>query len=210
MFKFLADMPRPLIALIVMTIAIGVIWFNNPPRTVCDTQIEAFRKSQAGKFFDTKGKTKLVPAQVRGLRRLCEEGLGRQSELNNFSAGICFEYFYLLKGMLADLSIMNSECVAEVFNIGHFQDQIAAALLLLAEMAWGPEVPRSVGNFGSLQMADLALYCKIKDAIILGRGDEGWEKIQRHTIKKLKGSDQLTYPEAWSRSIFAFNCANVL
>ncbi len=217
--KLISSLPKPILALLVLAIAIGVFMIISPPHSVCDSQEVTFRELQAGNIFSREGakKNTKIPARLARAKESCQLGN---------SAGSCYEYFEVLKKIADDINKANSECAPQLLNISEVKSAITDGVEVMARLAWGISPPESgLNRFGWLQESEIATFCRIKNVYVNAMGEETWTNLRRKIFAKLPGEEAplselpdqapiegkkatalLSEEEIWSRSLFSVRC----
>lgn len=217
MENFINSLPKPVLA--VLAILIGIVFFmvSNPPHTICDTQADSLRESQAGNIFPTLYKKNKIPPVLIQSKEACQAGN---------SAGSCYEYFAVLKKLAADISKSSSECAAQLFEINEVKLALNDGIELMVRLAWGAKAPeQGLERFGWLQESEIAIFCRLKNVFIRANGEEAWTALRRKISAKLpaeeipfssdpnqsmvepkKATAVFSEEEIWSRSLFSVRC----
>lgn len=200
MDQFFASLPKPVLALGVILIGFALIVFNDPPRTVCDGQLELIRESQEEFLYFRRGAGGATkPALITELITRCK---------GDNSPGGCFELFQRLKKMQADLLNIPSSCSEDAMSDGNIKSGLLGSLKLMSQIAWGENAPTSVlKRNGWLDASDLALYCDLKKSAVRFLGQETFEEWRNGVISGLPGADLLEGDQPYQRSIFATPCS---
>jgi hypothetical protein len=202
MDKFLAGIPKNILA--VGAVALGIAFFliNDPPRTVCDSQIEAFKTAQADFLYKEKNfpkAKKLTTRRYQYMHDLCRDS-------NN--PGGCYEYFSLVRNLLRDLEAFPEECSTTPRKISEVDFVLKKTMEMMVRIAWGEQPPTAYhAKFNWLDTADIALYCKIKSYFIRIYGNPSWDAFQNKLMLDLPGAKDLPRNQIWDMSLFSENCA---
>lgn len=203
MDKWLAAIPKPLLATLAIVGGILFIVFSDPPKTLCDTQLEVLRKSQEGFLTpDKNSKIQTTP----GFQKFIT-----QCKIAN-SPGGCYEFFMKMKVLLEDLKDVPDECMPEVssgdvLNSDAVQPAIFQTLTLMMQLAWGEKPPETYHEkFGWLDTADMTLFCDLKRTAQKTYGREAWEPFQERMFRELPGAADLSRKAAWDAMLLSMNC----
>ncbi len=196
--RFFASLPKGVIGVlgVVGGLLFLVMW--DPPKTVCDIQLEIFRKNQ-NKF----------------LYKRTKKGIDFNPEFEKFiakcaysnSMGGCFEFFGKLRALNRDLKAMPSECQSRMRSEGDVKKYLLMTLKFMIELAWGDRPPVSYSSRnGWFQGSEIALFCKVKDQVIRLIGKRDWELLRDGMFKELPGAAELDRGTVWNRSIMSTRC----
>lgn len=201
--KKLEELPRPMLIFLVFFIGAAFFFIANPPKNACDVQLDVVKKNLTGIIFPKSTKdTSLSSMYKRSLD---------QCELGN-SLGSCLEYFSTLRQFVKELSAVQHECLAKVVSNRDINESLINGVKTLASLAWG-EAPPDLGatnRYGWLEMAELAVYCDLKNIYIRKNGDEAWDNWLNQVISELPEAKKIPTDEAFVRSIFSLRCEAVL
>ncbi|MCB0385227.1 MAG: hypothetical protein KDD43_07525 [Bdellovibrionales bacterium] len=196
--RFLANLPKNILATLLIGGGIFLIILLNPPHTVCDSQMDLFRESQKGfVFLDPKDKT---------IETTDYELLTRQCKVSN-SPGGCYELFARLKALVRDLESVPKECKGKAGSDNRVRKTLWESMDLLVRLAWGEKPPTSYyEKFGWLEPPDLLLYCNLKRTTVAIYGKPAWEQFREGLFKSLPGITGLQRTVAWEHMLLSINC----
>lgn len=199
MDEFLRRAPRTVLALLAIVVGYALIIGFNPPRTICDEQMDVFLESQ--KAFLSSSSEKIRKTAATELYELCKSDNG---------PGGCFDFFLNLRSMADGLERVPKNCAETVGANELVQSWIFKALTLLAQIAWGDS---SSGVYISrkhswLDASDFRLYCRLKTLATRFYGDDAFQTFRESVLSSLPGADKMTREQKWSRSIFSSSCEN--
>lgn len=199
MQQILSQLPKGLLAFLVIFGGILLIILSDPPRSVCDAQIEVFKNTQQSFLY------KDPESKIEKTTRF--EQLFDYCKATN-SPGGCLELFQLTKRMLDDLNSVPSECRSTVASLSEVKKAISYISELLVRLAWGETPPGTYSQkFGWLDVADISLFCRLKDRHVEYFGQNSWNTLREKLLKELPGANGLSRAQAWDFSILSENCA---
>lgn len=208
MGNFLATLPKNLLA--ILAIAGGtifIIFFVQPPHSLCDSQLEVINKSQASFLFENEVSKRKLAGKKEGPLTTKFQRLSDQCNLTNDPGG-CYELFQEMRVLLRDLNTVTKECNAAVGEVTVYKRAVRETLDKMVRIAWGSAPPASYNvKFNWLDASDLNLFCRLKDRYIAFYGEDSWEDFRKELNAKLPGSKDLTPNQIWDLSIFSENCA---
>ncbi|MBX3034437.1 MAG: hypothetical protein KF865_10985 [Bdellovibrionaceae bacterium] len=210
--KQLQDLPKPVLAALVIGVAIFVMIFVvRPPHTICDAQAENIRKNHEGILFPRKGeKKRTMPGRIQQAMESCRFGN---------SSGACYEYFDILRRAAVSVKSASSECTKALLKVpiekyakaeelvevrdgkktrdelsGVVYQQVTLEQVFLdgmetmARKAWGESPPEpGAQKFGWFQESELNAFCHVRDVILRAKGREGLMAEARKVYPKLPG-----------------------
>lgn len=199
MNQWIAGLPKPLLAVIAIVFAFVVIVLNDPPKTVCDSQLANLRESQREFLYYRSGAGGAnQPALVNELYALCQ---------SNNSPGGCFELFQRLKKLEADLNQVPAGCAVEAGEDPQVRGWLLKSLKLMTRIAWGDQGPQSsMKRQGWFDSSDVALFCGLKKLTTKFLGEEEFVPWRDAVVAELPGAEKLEHEQVWQRSLFATPC----
>lgn len=197
MDELLRRAPQTLIALIAIGVVYALIIAFNPPRTVCDEQLDVFKQSQ--KSFLGQQSAKVSRSTADELFELCKSDNG---------PGGCFDFFLNAKNMVDGLERIPKTCASTVANDDLIRKWLFKTMTLMAQIAWGDS---SSGVYVSrkhswLDAADFRLFCRLKMTATRFYGEDGFAAFRESVISSLPGAEQMSRDQRWSRAIFSSPC----
>lgn len=219
MDQFFANLPKPVLAFLAILGTILFLYVFDPPKTVCDIEVEAQRGSLDGLLYAVKTKDKQTfPPALSAHKESCQLG---------GSAGACLEYFETLKQVVGTIQNGTIECRPKLYATAEVRRALEDALEVMVRMAWGvaPPAPNQE-RFGWFKESELAFFCRLKSAVQAGLGEDGLDALRLKINQKLPGetldvaasggpasSSQprpapqvLSEEEIWNRSVFSVRC----
>jgi hypothetical protein len=220
--QFLQNLPRPVLVLGAILLAVAVIMLFSPPHTICDTQKEDVTSNLVGLTKPMKVKKQTMPAKINEALNRCYKGS---------SPGACYDYFQILRTLAKFVMGSTTECRPEIFEIPDIKNRLEEGVMNMALLAWGGKPPEAgaFARFGPLQDSELSLFCYLKTALIAGAGEDKWNALRKKVFSELPGEEvplpkdpQAALPRArpatklmseleiWNRSLFSARCENYL
>lgn len=181
MENFLNSLPKPVLAILVLVVAIIAFMIMSPPHSVCDTQAEAFKEQQKGALFPTEYKKSKIPPTIIRAKEACQLGN---------SAGSCYEYFTILRETADRVGQASAECTAQLYSINEVRSALNDGIELMARLAWGIKPPEpGLERFGWMQDAEIAIFCRLKNIYVRAQGEEAWANLRRRVYEKFPGEE---------------------
>ena len=207
MGRYLDMIPKTLLAFLAIVGGIGFIILQDPPRTLCQSQVEVINKSEEKFLFENVKRKRLLAGKKEGALSTKYERLRDQCDDTNDPGG-CYELFQELKKFLHDLDSLTAECSTALADTKVYSLALSQSLEKMVRIAWGSAPPASYTvKFGWLDKADLTLFFRLKDRYVTFYGDEGWSKFRERIMQSLPGAKDLSRNQIWDLSIFSENCA---
>lgn len=199
MNQFINSIPKGLLAFLVLFGGILFIVLGDPPKTVCDAQLEVFNKTQSG-FLNPDPKSKAEQKTTK-FDRLFEH-----CKVTN-SAGGCLELFHLTQRMLEDLAAVPLECRDKVASLASVKKVILYMSELMVRLAWTEKPPGTYAQkFGWMDVAEVSLYCRLKARQNEYFGKASWDELREKLLKGLPGAETMSRNQVWDLSILSENC----
>jgi competence protein ComGC len=217
MENFINSLPKPVLAILAIVVAIIVFMLIDPPHTVCDTQAETLKETLKGQLFTTEVQKHKIPPSIQRAKQACQLGN---------SAGSCYEYFTTLKNIAGEVGKASTSCTGQLYNIPEVRAALNDGIELMVRLAWGIKPPEpGLERFGWMQEAELAAFCRLRGIYIRANGDEAWNALRLSINAKLPGEEPvipsdpsqsviepkkatlvMSEQEIWNRSLFSLRC----
>ncbi len=202
------QLSKPTLVLGALILGTLFIVLSDPPRTICDAQLENFKETKKSFLFDEGTGEQKKKAKLRVLKDLC---------LKTNTIGGCLEYFHGLRKILLEIEGVYPECRRQLLEIKTQPDEIISShqvegylwkgVELLVMMGWGEAPPEGLGDkYGWLEAYDMNLYCKMRDKLIFNSGKEKWKSFKLKALTLLPGTEGMPRREILQRSILSDNC----
>ncbi|MDE0092691.1 MAG: hypothetical protein OXN83_05360 [Oligoflexia bacterium] len=177
MLSNLYKLPKAVIASLFIGGAIIFIILNDPPHTLCDTQLEHFKSLQKGLVYKNKKDFHKEKSLLKRKKQTC------QSEN---TPGACYEYFAYLKRLLKDFRVLSTQCKPIIFSEIQVKSALSEALTLITALAWREEVlTGQVSKYNWLTRTDMYLFCNIKSKYIQHYGRSTYENLEQQILNLL-------------------------
>jgi len=197
--RWLATLSRGTIAIIAIGGGILFIILSNPPRTVCDSQIEFLKEQQKGFLFSDPEDpaAKRVPSFAK-MHEYCERAGG---------PGGCYELFQKMRTLSQDLLAVPEECAVKASKLSEVEEALKKTVHLMVTAAWGTKPPDSyMDKFGWLDVADVNLFCGLKTQVIRFYGEGTWDNYRERLFHELPGAKDLPRKTAWEKLLLSEDC----
>ena len=199
MAKWLLSLPKNILVALVLSGAVFFIVIQDPPRTICRTQLETFKARQTGLLYkDPEIKIKKKPLLVALLKN-CKQ---------NNSPGSCYGLFAKIKGLINDFNIISKECYKSFASLGAVKKALFDMYELLIRIAWGdapPQEPHKKLNW--LSDLDVSLFCLLKKNIKSFYGSEELLKLEKRAFKKLPGVEKISEEQVRELALVSEECS---
>lgn len=198
MEQFLASLPTRVLA--IGAIILGFLFFllNDPPKTVCDVQLDIFQKEQDRFLYPSA--SGVQKPEIDKAFEVCRQGAG---------PGDCFDLFRKLKKLALDVENIPRQCTGAASGRSEVKKGIWGSLKLMVMLAWGERPPLTyVQRQGWLDTSDVALFCRLKHQAVEIFGREAWIGFREAVVKDLPGAATLPKEQVWQRSLLSTACEN--
>ena len=194
--RLLATLPNWVIAVVAITIGFIFMRINDPPRTVCDLQMENFRDSQK-KF--------LYAGDLKG--QLPEVKQGYDACKGDNSPGGCFQYFEQLKKLTVDLGNIPEQCSEKAAEEPQIQAWVLKSMSLMVQMAWGERAPASyLQRNGWFDGSEIALFCDLKKSAVRIFGSDAYAQWRETALTSVPDFSKIGREQAWQKSLVSTPC----
>ena len=199
MEQWLLSIPRGVLVTAVIIIAIIFVVLQDPPHTVCRTQIDRFKYWQAGTIYPLKG-GKLNKAPTM------QTLIGSCKKLN--TPGGCFGLFAKTKTFLRDFDLVSLDCKESLAALKEVKSTLFANYSLMIRLAWGDQPPdiRKGNLLNWFSSLEVSLFCSIKKQIIELYGEQQLMVLEQNTFKKLPGAENLSEDQIREVALVSRSC----
>ncbi len=181
----LAKIPKPILVLGILSLALAFIVFKNPMTDECEVQAKNFDRNTKGLLFPVKVKNKIQFAKLTPLRDICRDGN---------SIGACSDYLEGLRKVSNEFKLMSDHCKIKYAELNEgFLPQIRSAIKVMALVAWGEKPPAGPAErMGWLTEPDLRSFCHLKKSYTTIAGEESYQLVRDEVYRE--------YPDQWAES----------
>lgn len=192
--NLLNSMPRWMLAGLAILIGFVVIVANDPPHTVCDSQLELFKQEQAD-FLYGQGRT---PPLIKHQLSNCEDSAG---------PGGCYELISRLKKLNQDLDLIPHQCSETFGKEDDLKGFILRSMKLMVQISWGDRGPASEYKRSSwMDTSDLAVFCGLRKHAEQFYGVDALDGWREGVLGSLPEADKMDHESLYSKSLFATPC----
>lgn len=193
--QLIHSLPKTVLALIVIAVGFAVIVASDPPRTVCDSQLELFQQQQKEFLYSAQGGR---PVMAQRFYEMCKQ---------SNSPGGCFEFFLRLKKMNQDLDLIPQQCSETVAADSTLQNWIFKSMKLMMQISWGDRGPASVTRKNAwFDASDLSTFCDLKKHATRIYGIEKMDEWREGVLTGLPEADKLDHDSLYQRSLISTPC----
>lgn len=197
--NILKKIPKPVLVAVILIGASIFFMVSEPPKDACDAQVEVFIGAQSGKLSSLRGSFSSLWARTA---KACNESK---------TMGGCTEFNDVVRDALRDIHTASPECTMRLISNEVVKKFVTESLVLMVRVAWGEAVPELGPTvYGWMTYSEFGLFCNLKFNLQKVMLDEEWEAFVRGVVGKLPGVKQITFREAFERSLFSVRCESVL
>ena len=189
--QLVQKIPRPLLVLGSIVIAIIIFVVQDPLRDECEVQSSLFEKRTRG-LLTTKRTRRKEDDRIQTQFPMITYWKDRCKEGN--SIGSCADYFDGLRAVTKELKFMKEKCQLSYSQQNEsFNTFISHGLHIMALVAWGEKPPAGVADrLGWLTTTHMETFCSLKRTFIIIAGDENLDILKEKVFRE--------YPDNWPES----------
>lgn len=186
MNDILSKIPKPILVVAVLVIAVALFIVNDPLKDECEVQARNFERNMRGILTATKKNKKIQFALLGPMKENCRDGN---------SIGSCAEYFEALRKMANEMRSFKDKCQIKYAEENEaFLIHLSQALQTMALVAWGDKPPTGVAErAGWLIESQLRTFCTLKKSYLVLAGEENYRALRNRIY--------LEYPDVWPTSL---------
>ena len=189
-------LPRKLFVIIAILGGVLFIVFQNPPKTLCDTQKEVFIKEHQDFLFKN-------PKNKVRTETILKENIKECKKSN--TPGGCYSLFYRIPKIIQSFRALKPECRAAAAALKEVKEGLLEIYALFLEISWGEGPSGELSNpLSWLSSNDVSLFCALKNQITSLFGPRVLDEWNRKTFEKLAPDHSQTQHRRFS--ILSENC----
>lgn len=190
------QLPPLFLGFVVILLVMGGLYYNDPPKTLCDIQMQSISKQLANGFFsETSDGT--YGRSANAAKKFC---------MSTNSPGGCHDMFKRLIYFEKQIRTLPAEC-GSAPAAAIIQSVLQKSLKLFVEIGWGSQPPRDKFNNTSwLDTSDLGIFCRMKTQYQRLYGKQAWKELTWSIIASLPEAQTLERRQQWERSLFSYQC----
>lgn len=193
------QLPKLFIGFVVILMVLIGLYLQDPPKTLCDIQMEAI-EAQLMKGFYSKTKEGLFGRSVKSAKSFC---------LSSNSPGGCYDLFTRLSYFEKQVKTLPTQCGPHP-SANKMRSILQKSIKLFVDIGWGDQAPKDKYNKTSwLDPGDLGLYCRLKYQHQRLYGKQVWQEFAWAALSTLPGVEALQKKQIWERSLFSYSCQGV-
>ncbi len=185
--QFIARVPKAVLVIVVLTMALIFIVVMNPLKDECDVKTDIFLKEMRGIITSVRvKKNKTQFAKLNFWKDRCRDGN---------TVGACEEYFTGLNKLTTALSVFPDKCQLKFIEENEaFPKYIYDAIQVMALVAWGERPPSGPSErLGWLTEAHLKTFCRLKKTFATLTSEED--------LQSLRSKIYSQYPDSWPEAV---------
>ncbi len=199
MVQWLLSLPKTLLVILSLTVAIIVIVAQDPPHTLCRTQVNNFKSRQKGKIYKDPEIKHRKKALIKILVEHCKKGN---------SPGNCYGLFSKTKELIHDFQVVSASCRSELSSLTEVRATLFQIYNLMIRLAWGAEpVKNHYNKLSWFSVADISLFCSLKEVILTFYGKDALFQMEQKTLKRLPGAKKMNPTAIFELSLVSQNCS---
>lgn len=200
MLNWLKALPKTTFVALVLTVGVLYIVLSDPPKGICDAQMDQFKKVNLGLLSLNPKQPSRKLTHFEELFEICK---------TTKSPGGCYELFASVKQIIKNTRAVAPECYGKLSNHEAFQKSVWSTLDLMVHLAWGDHAPQlPAQKVGWFDPADLNLFCTLKNTATNIFGKERFDAFQEGYFQSLPESNSMPRTETWPRLLFSVSCGS--
>lgn len=193
------QLPKHILAMLVLAGGIFFIVVSDPPATVCGQQAKSFKEKQVGFLYKKPDESFRSSSRFHQLIDVC---------ISSNTMGGCYELFQGIRRTLQDMRSFSLECMSDVGSDSTVRDFVTKSLDLLIRLSWGVKPPEAVQlKLNWLEPTEVSLFCQLKNQYLVMYDDAAWAQLREGYLKSLPGIEKLQRKDAWGLSLMSIDCS---
>lgn len=150
-----------------------VLFFYDPPASICEVQMKSYRLSMVGKLYGRRVEKNILPAKISDSVSRCQRGK---------TSGSCMDFFDIVNDALTNLNQFDEECRAGLIEEKPIFENSKKLFLIMNILAWGDRVPAD-NRDNWLSQSNLYVYCKNKNFLKSVMEPEAFDGLVAQSIR---------------------------
>lgn len=150
-----------------------VLFFYDPPASICEVQMKSYRLSMVGKLYGRRVEKNILPAKISDSVSRCQRGK---------TSGSCMDFFDIVNEALTNLNQFDEECRPGLIDEKPIFENAKKLFLIMNVLAWGDRVPAD-NRDNWLSQSNLYVYCKNKNFLKSVMEPEAFEGLVAQSIR---------------------------
>ena len=199
MVQWLLSLPKNIFVVLVLGAAILFIVAQDPPHTICRTQIENFKSQQMGIIY----KDSAVKTRKKPLLSVLIENCKKYN-----SPGSCYGLFSRIKVFINGFKVVSVDCRNPFSSLSKVRETLFEVYSLMIRIAWG-DAPSTEhqDKLNWLSDVDISLFCLIKEQILFFYGKNNLLNLEKKIFKKLPGAKGMNESRIRELALVSENCS---
>ncbi len=213
MGSFFSSIPKVVVGPLVVILMILYFIYDDPPKTVCDLQMDIFKKETQNYIYGYAKKAVKFSPEYQKQLALCHQ---------QNSPGACYDWMEGIKKTLHFSHNIPDECSAEKQGfvrdlkqmtgsedkLGPYKKWMSISLYTFSQISWNDSNVVRQGLYNWLDEEDIAVFCHLRREYLRLYGKESFTQLQNSFHGQLIKLKNKTAKEAWDRSILSYRCPN--
>ena len=197
MKKWIESLPKFVLGPLAVLVSILYFTVQDPPKTICDTQFEIFKKEEAKYIFPYKKGEIDISAGIKKDIESCRLGN---------SPGACYDWLEGLKKLIHLTRNIPATCAGRIGDLAPLSDWLDQSVFLFSQISWNSTNVIRDGLNNWLEDEEVIRYCQLKNEYIRLRGDPAWQTLQAGLLEELIKIKKMDRKRAWERTILSHHC----
>lgn len=198
MKEWFAALPKFIVGPAAVIVCIIYFVIQDPPKTICDTQFEIFKKDNAKYIYGYSKKNIVIPPGIQKDLKSCQEGN---------SPGACYDWMENLKLLIHSSRRLPAECGERIKELGAYKSFLDHSAFIFSQISWNDTITVRKGLYNWLEEDDVQLFCNLKKEYIRLLGLPAWKGLQTSLYNEVvKAKKVPPTKEAWERTVLSHPC----
>ena len=214
----LKNINKAYLPFIILALVAVVLFFYDPPHSICTDQLKSYRQSLVGKLYARRVAKNIIPAKIADSVLRCQTGK---------TSGSCIDFFDIMNEALTKLNQLDGECHPSLVDEKSLFENSKKFFLVLNAIAWGDRVPTD-NKDNWLSQSNIFVYCKNKNFLKSIMEPSDFDGLVMQSVKSFpfaklpidvaedseeamnnKAIDRISYDEIISKSILSVRCDRI-
>ena len=193
------SLPKKFLVPLLLAGGIAFVILQNPPKGICDVQLEAYRENNKVFLFpQSKGSS--------GKKKISVYQTSLEECRQNNSPGGCYSLFSSVHRLIQSFNSVDSKCHTQIAQIKEVRTALFSLYSLFIEISWSGGPQHELSNpLAWLSANDVSVFCKIKNQIYYFYGEPGLSQLEQKTFQSI--APDHSEEEIRKFSVLSENCS---
>ena len=191
------SIPKFLLVTILLTFGVLLVILYDPPQSVCDLQLKAYKHNHQEFLFKSNSSKKSLSRFNTSIQD-CQK---------NNTPGGCYILFSHVYKLIRSFRSVDSKCHKELTQLSAIQKALFETYQLFIAISWGEGPQDDLSNpLAWLSINDVKTFCQIQNKILHYYGEQALSRLENQVLQGLESEKNMNVLRKFS--ILSESCFN--